>query len=280
MVTMPNTRSVIITLYGDYIRHFGNEIWIGSLIELLEAFGYTEQSIRAAISRMSKQDWLTKRKIGNKSYYSLTEYGMKRTKEAAGRIYQIKPSDWDGLWRIFIYNIPERRRNIRDQMRKELIWCGFGSVSNSAWVTPNDLKNQVEMIINKYKITENVHFFTSQNIGPKSDQQIIKECWNIEEINQMYISFIESFLDKYAEDKDRTINGTLSDKECFVKRTMLVHQYRKSLFIDPGLPKELLPDRWMRDQAATLFQDYYQLLVHPANQYFEKIFQKGIGGTR
>jgi phenylacetic acid degradation operon negative regulatory protein len=35
-----NTRSMIFTLYGDYIRHYGNEIWIGSLIKLLGEFGH------------------------------------------------------------------------------------------------------------------------------------------------------------------------------------------------------------------------------------------------
>lgn len=58
---------MIFTLFGDYIRHYDNVIWIGSLIRLLEEFGHNEQSVRAAISRMSKQGWVQSEKIGNKS---------------------------------------------------------------------------------------------------------------------------------------------------------------------------------------------------------------------
>ena len=69
-----NTRSMIFTLYGDYISHYGSKIWIGSLIRLLNEFGHNDQSVRAAISRMNKQGWVQAEKIGNKSYYSLITY--------------------------------------------------------------------------------------------------------------------------------------------------------------------------------------------------------------
>lgn len=62
-----NTRSMIFTLYGDYIRHYGNEIWIGSLIRLLEEFGHNEQAVRAAISRMNKQGWIVSANRGTKA---------------------------------------------------------------------------------------------------------------------------------------------------------------------------------------------------------------------
>lgn len=78
-----NTRSMIFTIFGDYIRHYGNEIWIGSLIQLLKEFGHNEQSVRAAMSRMNKQGWVEARKIGNKSYYYLTPRGDDRMDEAA-----------------------------------------------------------------------------------------------------------------------------------------------------------------------------------------------------
>ena len=66
----------------------------------------------------------------------------------------------------------------------------------------------------------------------------------------------------------------MTDEECFIERAYLVHRYRKFLFIDPGLPKELLPERWSGNHAALLFNQYYQLLAEPANRFFEGIFQE------
>jgi len=270
-----NTRSMIFTIYGDYIRHYGGEIWIKSLIELLKVFGHNEQSVRAAISRMHKQGWVSSRKEGNKSYYYLTELGMERMEEAAHRIFKLKPSNWDGLWRMLIYSIPEERRNIRDELRKELVWSGFGQISNSVWLSPNDLKRQVSILIKKYEIESNVHFFETTYIGPGNQHSIVNACWNIDHINEKYEEFIRIYQERWLQTKERLKNGTMSDAECFAERTRLVHEYRKFLFIDPGLPEELLPVRWLGTAAAELFTAYYKDLAEPSSRFFETIFQKG-----
>lgn len=66
----------------------------------------------------------------------------------------------------------------------------------------------------------------------------------------------------------------MSVADCFVVRTELVHEYRKFLFSDPGLPKELLPDNWNGTRAMMLFKQYYLLLADPASCFFEQIFKK------
>jgi phenylacetic acid degradation operon negative regulatory protein len=266
---------MIFTLYGDYIRHYGNEIWIGSLISLLQEFGHNEQSVRAAISRMNKQGWIQSKRVGNKSFYSLTDIGKARMEEAAERIYKIKPHSWDGKWRILIYNIPEEIRNVRDELRQELIWSGFGSMSTSCWLSPNPLEKQVYGLIEKYEIKEYVNFFISQYDGPKEDQSLVRNCWNLDEINERYEEFMREYSQKYVIAKNKIEKGNMTDGQCFVERTILVHEYRKFLFIDPGLPAELLPDKWLGDSAADLFSEYYVALAEKASQFFEGVFRKG-----
>lgn len=267
-----NTRSMIFTLYGDYVRHYGNEIWVGSLIKLLEPFGHNEQSVRAAISRMNKQGWVTSRKEGNKSYYYLTERGVRRVDEAAKRIFKFQPVEWDGYWRMLMYSIPEEKRQIRDELRKELVWSGFGMLSNSLWVTPTDLDKQVKDVIEKYEIAPYVHFFVAENKGPHKNIDLIEQCWDLDDINLKYDAFIKTYSEKYVVDKNKIEKGLMSDRDCFVERTRLVHEYRKFLFVDPGLPQELLPDKWLGDFAASLFGDYYRALAEPASRFFESIF--------
>ena len=275
MENVLNTRSMIFTIYGDYIRHYGGEIWIKSLIELMKVFGHNEQSVRAAISRMHKQGWVSARKEGNKSYYYLTELGMERMEEAAKRIFKLKPLKWDGHWRIFIYSIPEEKRNIRDELRKELVWSGFGQLGNSVWISPNNLTRQVNILIEKYQIRPYVHFFESVYIGPWNHADLIKTCWNLDGINEKYGQFISSCKKRWLKTKDRLSKGQMDDAECFAERTRLVHEYRKFLFIDPGLPEELLPSRWLGVEAANLFSNYYKDLAEPSSRFFEKIFQEG-----
>lgn len=269
-----NTRSMIFTLFGDYIRHYDNLIWIGSLIRLLQEFGHNEQSVRAAISRMSKQGWVQAEKVGNKSYYSLTERGKARMDEASKRIYKTEHPSWDGSWRILVYTIPENKRHLRDELRKELVWSGFGLLSNSCWITPNPLEEEVNRLIEKYDISEYVSFFNASYIGTNDQEELVQKCWNLDEVNDKYQLFIQEYSQKYIIDKNKIEKGELSDGSCFVKSALLVHQYRKFLFIDPNLPQELLPKKWLGDSAASLFTDYYQLLIEPATRFFEKVYKQ------
>jgi phenylacetic acid degradation operon negative regulatory protein len=266
---------MVFTLYGDYIFHYGNKIWIGSLIRLLAEFGHNEQSVRAAISRMNKQDWIQAEKIGNKSYYTLTNRGVKRIEEASERIFKLKPVKWDGKWRIFMYSIPEEIRNIRDELRKELVWSGFGTMSNSCWISANQLEKQVQDLIDKYDIEAYVDFFIAEYKGPYDNKKIVEKSWNIDEINEKYQEFISHYSQKYVIDRNKILKGQMTDAECFVERTKLVHEYRKFLFVDPGLPEELLPKKWLGGHATSLFSEYYKELAEPALRFFESVFQEG-----
>ncbi|GLI85495.1 phenylacetic acid degradation operon negative regulatory protein PaaX [Rossellomorea marisflavi] len=270
-----NTRSMIFTLYGDYISHYGNKIWIGSLIRLLNEFGHNDQAVRAAISRMNKQGWVQAEKQGNKSYYTLTERGVDRMEEAANRIFKLKPEEWDGKWRIFMYSIPEEIRSIRDELRKELVWSGFGTMSASTWISPNDLEKQVRQLIRKYEIEEYVDFFIADHKGPSESRRLVEKNWDLEEINAKYEDFIAEYSRMYMIDKSKIAKGQMTDAECFVGRAKLVHEYRKFLFVDPGLPDELLPDKWLGGHAATLFGEYYKELAEPASRFFESVFEDG-----
>ncbi|MDQ0880213.1 phenylacetic acid degradation operon negative regulatory protein [Peribacillus sp. V2I11] len=269
-----NTQSMIFTIYGDYIRNYGSKIWIGSLIRLLKEFGHNEQGVRVAVSRMVKQGWIQSEKQGNKSYYFLTDRGVQRMDEAANRIYKMKPNEWDGKWRILMYTIPEDKRQLRDDFRKELLWSGFGSFSSGCWISPNDLEKQINRLIEKYDINEYVDFFISEYKGPKENQSLVEKSWHLEVIENKYEEFIEKYSKQFIVHQSIISRGEMSDADCFVERTNLVHEYRKFLFIDPGLPKELLPSKWNGNHAALLFSQYYQVLAEPASRFFESVFQE------
>lgn len=269
-----NTQSMIFTIYGDYIRNYGSKIWIGSLIRLLKEFGHNEQGVRVAVSRMVKQGWIQSEKQGNKSYYFLTDRGVQRMDEAANRIYKMKPNEWDGKWRILMYTIPEDKRQLRDDLRKELLWSGFGSFSSGCWISPNDLEKQINRLIEKYDINEYVDFFISEYKGPKENQSLVEKSWHLEVIENKYEEFIEKYSKQFIVHQSIISRGEMSDADCFVERTNLVHEYRKFLFIDPGLPKELLPSKWNGNHAALLFSQYYQVLAEPASRFFESVFQE------
>ena len=266
-------RSLMITLFGDFIQHYGGEIWIGSLIHLMSEFGISESSIRGATLRMVQQDLVQARKVGNKSYYSLTDKGKRRVGDGVKRVYSIRNLKWDGQWRIMTYSVPEEKRELRNQIRKELGWTGFGLISNSTWVSPNPLEDQIMEMIHTYELEEYTMLFSSGSIVSHTNQEIIEKGWNLEEISQEYDQFIEQYKRKYEELKERTWNGSLTDVQSFIERTTLVHEYRKFLFKDPGFPLDLLPPDWNGLKARELFWNIHQMISVPAVRYFESLFE-------
>jgi phenylacetic acid degradation operon negative regulatory protein len=267
-------QSMLFTIYGEYVRHYGSEIWVGSLTRLMGEFGLSEQAVRAAISRMLRQGWLESRRIGNRSYYSMSSRGQKRLDEAAARIYKVEAGEWNGTWCITSYTIPETQRKLRDQLRKELAFLGFGMLTNSTWISPNDLVDRVKDIIEAYELTEYVEVFTAEHLGFSEPKKLIEKCWNLDEINQAYREFIELYKPQYEEHKNALQRGeSISDSDCFVAKTKLVHHYRKFLFIDPDLPEALLPDLWLGKEADALFNEYYNLLHPGAVRFFEDVYE-------
>jgi phenylacetic acid degradation operon negative regulatory protein len=273
-------QQVVLTLYGDYILHLGGEIGIDTLIKLLANFGLSEQAVRSAISRMSRNGLLKVRRVGRRSYYSLTDAGRTLLTEGARRIFKRKTTNWDGTWNIVTYTIPERTRKTRDIFRQELSWLGYGPLSEATWVSPYDMTGEVSELAGKLKIKDRVLIFNSKQVGSMNPSGIMDWCWDLNKIHEKYCNFIDKYQDKLKDHQKRLQAGEVIEPgECFVERFHLIHEYRKLPFYDPDLPIELLPKNWLRPQAAGLFSEYHNLLASKANEYFDSAF-KSNGSTR
>jgi phenylacetic acid degradation operon negative regulatory protein len=273
--TISNSQEMLFTLYGDYIRHRGGEAWTGTLIELLSLFGLSEQAVRSTLSRMSRNGWLESRKAGRHSFYSLTPKCLELLEEGAQRIFQPRQDPWDGRWHLLTYSIPETKRHLRRKLRKRLLWLGFGALHQATWISPRDLRAEVEQVVDVLKIRHCVEFFTAEHRGFASDEEIVARCWNLQQLNNYYTAFVTRYAPPFEEYQARLNAGDgLESQECFVQRFMLIHEYRASPYVDPNLPPELLPDDWLGEEATRLFQQYHDLLVAEAEAFVDSIFAK------
>ena len=268
-------QSMLFTLYGDYILPRGGEIWVGGLIKLFAEFGLSEQAIRSALSRMSQKGWLQVKRVGNKSYYSLTDKGKLLLSEGAKLIYYGRQYRWDGKWYLLTYSIPEDKRDVRNRLRKELAWMGYGMLSHATWMCPRDLGDTVADLVRRLGVEQYVEVFTASHIGFSDGKSLVKRCWDLDSINRQYAAFIAKYQPRLDDHLRRVGMGQdIEMSECFVERFMLIHEYRKFPFIDPELPVDLLPEGWLGAEAASLFREYHRLLAAKANDFFDSIFEK------
>ncbi len=267
-------RSILFTLYGDYIRHFGGTIWSGSLVKLMGELGFSPGAVRTALSRMCQQGWLKVTRDGKNSFYCLTKRGEERMEEAARRIFHMRSETWDGYWTIITYSLPEKKSLERDQLRSELQWLGFGRMIPSVWISPNPLGRIALNHLRIQGLQASVEVFTARHFGSASSEELVRRCWNIPMINRSYEEFIREWQPRWkAAQNELARGGGMADRLCFADKTSLVHEYRKFLFVDPALPAELLPKQWAGTTAWRLFRDYYQLLADGAIRFFESVYK-------
>jgi len=267
-------RSLMLTLFGEYIEYYGGEIWVGSLVKLMEKFGISESSVRGAIFRMVKQGYLQKRKVNHKSYYSLTEKERRDVKDGVWRVYSTYNYSWDNKWRILSYSFPEEKREIRNEIRKTITWLGLGQVSNSTWLTPRPVEDRIKDLMETYdEYGEHIVFFSSASLLSHTTEDIIHKGWDLESVSKHYDVFIEEYTERFQKLREQAFNNDLSDEQCYIERTSLVHEYRKFLFDDPVFPQELLPTEWSGTKAHQLFEEIHQLLAMPSVRYFESALE-------
>jgi phenylacetic acid degradation operon negative regulatory protein len=272
---MLRSQDLVFTLYGDYIRHRGGEAWTGSLIELLGLLGMSEQAVRSALSRMSRRGWLKGRRVGNKSFYSLTPKSIKLLEEGAQRIFQPRTDEWDGKWYVLTYSIPEKKRHLRNKLRERLTWLGYAPLNHATWISPRILRRELEDLLDSLKIRDYVEIFCAEHLGFSSDREVVVRCWNLEGLNRTYADFIAKYEPLLNEHKAKlTVENGLDPSGCFAQRFMLVHEYRSFPYVDPNLPAELLPEDWLGDKAIQLFREYHELLTAEANAFVDDVFAR------
>ena len=106
---------------------------------------------------------------------------------------------------------------------------------------------------------------SSSPSGPRSDRELLNKCWDIEKIADAYRDFIRAY-EPVGSGVER--DDDLNDEDAFVERLWLVHDYRKFVYVDPGLPSTLLPAHWPGTTAAALFREYYAALKKKSQRYF------------
>ncbi|MFQ5592928.1 MAG: PaaX family transcriptional regulator C-terminal domain-containing protein [Anaerolineae bacterium] len=263
----------VFTLYGDYLRFREEPVSIDSLITLLGQLDLSEAAVRSVLWRMTRKGWLTMDRSGPKSFYCLTDKGRKLLEEGEQRIYHPpRNKPWDSSWYLIAYSIPEDRRRLRDRLRVRLLWLGCGALTSGVWISPHNIRDEVEDIATSLDITGHIEVFCAQHLGFSDVHDLISQCWDLPAVNARYAAFIE----KYRPEYERCQAGIHSDggllpAECFVHRFMLVHEYREFPFLDPYLPRELLPEDWRGDEAVELFRAYHELLTDRAEVYVDQV---------
>lgn len=75
-----------------------------------------------------------------------------------------RPKRWDNKWRMVIFDIPEKKRRIRDEIRQIFIEAGFIKLQNSVWVYPYDCEDIIGLLKTDFGIGRNMLYIIADQI--------------------------------------------------------------------------------------------------------------------
>ncbi|STV82685.1 phenylacetic acid degradation protein [Klebsiella pneumoniae] len=150
-------------------------------------------------------------------------------------------------------------------VKKQLLWQGFGALAPSLLASPSQKLADVQSLLHEAGVAENVICFEAHSplaLSRAALRSRVEECWHLTEQNEMYEAFIALFRPLLPLLRDCDPSELTPDR-CFQIQLLLIHFYRRVVLKDPLLPEELLPAHWAGQTARQLCINIYQR-VSPA----------------
>lgn len=270
MATPPlNPRSLLFTLYGDYVHPLGanhKEVTAAALVRAATELGVSANALRSALTRMTREGWLEPNRAPKQApTYRLSQRGEGLIEEGTARIYGRHRPMWDGRWLLVSYSIPEHRRGERDRLRQGLTFLGFGSLGNGIFVSPHDLRAEATDLIRRSGAENDVTMHHGSLEWPTDPHEVVAMAWDLDSLKPKYEDFVKRTPEQEAPPP--------TDAEAFRRRFLLTHEFRRFQFVDPDLPDALLPPRWIGTTAKQHFLALNATLKDPAERHWTGIAQ-------
>ena len=254
-----DARSALFDLYGDHLRSRGGRAPVAALVRLLACLDIAAPAVRTAVSRMVSQGWLVPITTDHGRGYAVTERASRRLDEAAVRIYRHRPRPaWDGQWSIALVG-HSRERTRRDRVHRAMEYLGYRELDPDSWVAPWPAAELAAVVA-----AEGLSLTHFRGALDGDDRELVERLWRPDELGKAYR--------KWMEDAQRLVDASAPDRcdqAAFTLRSLMLHEWRKFRFTDPGLPRELLPAEWPGDVAAAYFDEQTALLGPGAARFVD-----------
>ena len=261
---------LLITLLGDYWSGRMEPLPSAALVALVNEFGISTASARAALARLARRGVMSVAKSGRRTLYSPTPLTERTLLEGRDRVFSFGrdiQQRWDGFWLVVVFSVPEEQRELRHLLRTRLRWLGFGPLDDGVWVSPHDMTAEVTAALTECGVAQATVLRSLPVVPEGSRLRHPLAAWNLDELRGNY----DQFIGKFAPLLHRVRQGRVSVSEALVERTAIMDTWRAFPHLDPDLPDSVLPANWPRTQAREIFAETYDTLGPLAEFRFRQI---------
>ncbi|MBI2593320.1 hypothetical protein HYW44_01600 [Candidatus Daviesbacteria bacterium] len=119
-----------------------------------------KSNLSLALKQLREKGYINTEKDGKKLIVRLSQTGQ----DKAILMKVLQTGEWDGKWRVVVFDIPEDMRKVRNIFRARLKIWRFTPWQKSVWVSKKDLKDVLRKYIRDIGIKDWVKVFESDNL--------------------------------------------------------------------------------------------------------------------
>ena len=261
-------RHLIVTVYGLYARSGSGWLSVAALIRLLAELGVDEPAVRSAISRLKRRGILEARRQDGSAGYQLSAQAQAILREGDARIFRRRRAALADGWLLAVFSVPEAERHRRHVLRSELTRLGFGMVAPGVWIVPAHPDDATAETLRRLGLDSYADLFHADHLAFGDPAGKIRRWWDLDELERRYFAFSQAYEPVLARFRR---GGSCHGGEAFAEYVRMLTDWRQLPYLDPGLPAELLPDRWIGIRAAEEFFALRSMLEEPARAYVASV---------
>lgn len=206
------------------------------------------QKTKSTLSQLTKEGFVNKEDDAGSPKYRMTEKGFHALCLEFPYFRYLRDT-WDNKWRILSYEIPEKKRELRDKLRREVAGWGLGPWHRSFWLTPHPIIENLKQLINGRDEEQYVQAFESAHVVGDTDV-LIEKVWGKSDLDKKYRELFKKWHEILSSEIEKSDKFRAVLKECI----QIIRQ-------DPGLPKELIGADWIGFEAFNIFKEIRSILL-------------------
>lgn len=246
--------SLVITVFGDAIVPRGGRVALSVLQNIVGRLGIEPGALRTAMSRLAADGWVVRDREGRNSFFRLADAGRHAFDLATQRIYAGGAPEWNGGWMVAIAT-PGEKTGVAEQMAE----AGFLRINGGVFLRPRtDDDAAVPRVLDDMLV---IHGSSAEH------PETLRDLWPGDDIAASYMGVSDAFAPLVAAIEAGAETGPL---DAMAARILLIHDWRRVVLRDPGLPAALLPKGWPGEETRLVVRRLYALLAGPSEAWLNE----------
>lgn len=148
--------------------------------------------------------------------------------------------EWNGIWYLLIFDVPEAERHYRDNLRRFLKKLNMGCLQKSVWITPRDIRPEYDDLQQAANVQAVSYLLESRTVLHRETSEVVENAWNFDRLQELQ----ERYTEVFQQNLELMQSGYHETQALMTLLYQEAEAYIQCMRDDPLLPNDLLPKNY------------------------------------